>query len=141
MPGSGSEKEQSLLKPSKYLKSVVLLSVLIIGTCITHAQGNKSKDRVGGIRFGAHAAPMMKDGSSPDTSNFLNSFYVGYFRDNKISHILYFDSGLEYFQNGIDYSGDSKRVLHTLSGKTDELGQEYSVICNKSLLRSKFFIS
>ena len=69
MPGSGSVKEQSLLKPSKYLKSVVLL-VLIIGTCITHAQGNKSKDRVGGIRLGARAAPLMKDGSSPDTSSF-----------------------------------------------------------------------
>ena len=70
MPVSGSEKEQSLLKPIKYLKSVVSLLVLIMGTCITHAQGNKSKDRVGGIRLGARAAPLMKDGSSPDTSSF-----------------------------------------------------------------------
>jgi hypothetical protein len=47
--------------------------------------------------------------------NQLNSFYVGFFRDKKISPLLFFGSGLEYFQNGIKYPGDSKRILHTLS--------------------------
>lgn len=92
-----------------------LLSVLIAGTCITHAQDKKSKDKVGGIRFGAHAATMIKDGNSPDTSNYLNSFYVGFFRDNQLTPMLYFGSGLEYFQNGLEYTQNSKRVLHTIS--------------------------
>jgi len=97
----------------------LLLLVLIAGTFITHAQDKKSKDKVGGLRFGAHTATMMKDGSSPDTSNYLNSFYVGFYRDNKIAPMLYFGTGLEYFQNGLDYTKNSKRVLHTISVPLD----------------------
>ncbi len=97
----------------------LLLFVLIAGTFITYAQDKKSKDRVGGIRFGAHTATMVKDGSSPDSSNYLNSFYVGFFRDNQIAPMLYFGSGLEYFQNGLDYTKNSKRVLHTISVPLD----------------------
>ena len=93
--------------------------MLITGIFLTHAQDQKSKDRVGGIRFGAHTATMMKDGDTPDSSNYLNSFYVGFFRDNKLAPMLFFGSGLEYFQNGFEYTRNSKRVLHTVSVPLD----------------------
>ena len=112
-----NEPIDNIITKSQKMKklTLLLLSVLVVGTYVTHAQDKKSGDKVGGIRFGAHAATMVKDGSSPDTSNYLNSFYVGFFRDSKIAAILYFGSGLEYFQNGLDYSTNSKRVLHTIS--------------------------
>lgn len=58
---------------------------------------------------------MVIESSKPDTAKSLNGFYVGFFRDNRLASILYFGSGLEYFQNGLKYTGDSKRILHTLS--------------------------
>ena len=97
----------------------LLIFVLIAGTYFTQAQDKKSKDKVGGIRFGAHAATLVKDGSSPDSSNYMNSFYVGFFRDNKIAPMLFLGSGLEYFQNGFEYTKNSKRVLHTISVPLD----------------------
>lgn len=97
----------------------LLLFVLTAGTVVTHAQDKKSKDKVGGIRAGWHYANMVKDGSKPDTTNNLSSFYVGFFRDNKLARILYFGTGLEYFQNGLEYTDNSKRVLHTLSVPLD----------------------
>ena len=99
--------------------TILLMFVLIVGTYFTQAQDKKSKDKVGGIRFGAHTATMVKDGSSPDSSNYMNSFYIGFYRDNKIAPMLFFGSGLEYFQNGFDYTRDSRRVLHTISVPLD----------------------
>ena len=91
-----------------------LLSALVIGTYGSNAQ-DKDKQKVGGIRAGFQSAYMVEEGSKPDTANSLNSFYVGFFRDKKISPLLFFGSGLEYFQNGMKYPGDTKRVLHTIS--------------------------
>jgi hypothetical protein len=93
----------------------LLVFTMIVGTYFTHAQGEKSNDKVGGIRAGWHYAAMVKDGSKPDTANNLNSFYLGFYRDNRLARIIYFGSGLEYFQNGLKYTDNSKRVLHTLS--------------------------
>jgi len=103
------------------MKKVTFLFVfaIIAGTYLTQAQDKKSKDKVGGIRFGAHTATMMKDGDTPDSSNYLNSFYIGFFRDNKLAPMLFFGSGLEYFQNGFEYTKDSRRVLHTISVPLD----------------------
>ena len=97
----------------------LLLLVLFAGTLIAHAQNEKSNDKVGGIRAGWHYATMVKDGSKPDTANRLNSFYVGFFRDNRLARIIYFGTGLEYFQNGLAYTDNSKRVLHTISVPLD----------------------
>jgi len=95
-------------------KSLFFVLLLLMGTIVTQAQDDK-KEKLFGIRAGWHSATMVEDGSKPDTVNSLNSFYVGVFRDNRISRIFYFGTGLEYFQNGMKYSNSSKRVLHTIS--------------------------
>lgn len=91
-----------------------LLSALLMGIYGSYAQ-DEGTQKVGGIRAGFHSASMVEEGSKPDTANSMNSFYLGFFRDQKISRMLYFSSGLEYFQNGLKYSNNSKRVLHTIS--------------------------
>ena len=94
--------------------SLVLATIFFIGTQIVQAQ-DKDSQKVGGIRAGWHTATLAASGSTPDTVNNLNSFYVGFYRDTKIVPMLHFGSGLEYFQNGMSYTGDGERVLHTLS--------------------------
>ena len=99
-------------------KSLVFILILFIGAYVTQAQ-DKEKEKLFGIRGGFHSASMVVDGSKPDTTNSLNTFYVGFFRDNRISRIFYFGTGLEYFQNGLRYSNSSKRILHTISVPLD----------------------
>lgn len=96
----------------------LLIATLISGLCLIQAQ-DKEGNKVGGIRAGWHSAGLFEDGSKPDTANSLNSFYVGFFRDTKIIPLLHFGSGIEYFQNGMEYSSNTKRVLHTLSVPLD----------------------
>ena len=91
-----------------------LLTILLIGSFTVPAR-DKGTKKIGGIRGGFHSATMVADGSKPDSVNSLNSFYVGIFHDNKIAPILHFGTGLEYFQNGLKYSGNTERKLHTLS--------------------------
>lgn len=96
-------------------KSILFLfTILLFGANFIQAQ-NKDTKKIGGIRGGFHSATMVADGSKPDTVNNLKSFYVGIFRDNKIAPILHFGTGLEYFQNGMKYSRNVERILHTLS--------------------------
>ena len=99
-------------------KSLVIISIILVGSMVIKAQ-EKGKDKVGGIRGGFQSAVMSVNGSKPDTANSLSSFYVGFFRDNRISKIFYFGTGLEYFQNGLSYSNSSKRILHTISVPLD----------------------
>ena len=96
-----------------------LLLTLIIGTYISFAQQGKESEQIGGLRVGFHTAAMALDGSKPDTSKRLNGFYAGFYRDNKLASILLLGTGLEYFQNGIRYSENSKRILHTISIPVD----------------------
>jgi len=74
-----------------------------------------TKSEIGGIRAGFHSAVMVEHGARPDTAQRLSNFYLGFFHDSQISSLFYIGNGLEYFQNGLEYTGDSKRVLHTLS--------------------------
>ena len=99
------------------MKKVSLLSViiLILGVYISHAQEEKSGNKVGGIRAGYHAATLVLSDSDVDTTNLMGGFYVGFFRDNKVASILHVGAGLEYFKNGTEYSENSSRVLHTIS--------------------------
>lgn len=94
-------------------KITLLIFMLFLGVSLSQAQDNKEK--LFGIRGGWQSATMVEDGAKADTVNNLNSFYVGVFRDNRLSKIFYFGTGLEYFQNGTKYSNNSKRVLHTIS--------------------------
>jgi hypothetical protein len=93
----------------------LILIILIMGAYSSQAQDRKSKDRVGGIRAGYHAATLALPESDVDTTNTLGGFYFGIFRDNKVASILSLGTGLEYFRNGTEYSENSSRELHTLS--------------------------
>jgi len=90
----------------------VFLSVFLLSSVL--AQDNEKKT-VSGIRGGWHTATLVKDGAEPYDANNLQSFYVGFFNENKIVPLLHFGKGLEYFQNGLSYSGSGERVLHTIS--------------------------
>ena len=76
---------------------------------------DSDKNSVSGIRGGWHTATLIKDGATPYQANNLNSFYLGFFNDNKIVPMLHFGKGIEYFQNGLSYTANSQRKLHTLS--------------------------
>jgi hypothetical protein len=88
---------------------------MFLSVYISHAQGEKSSNKVGGIRAGYHAATLVLPDNDVDTTNVMGGFYVGFFRDNKVASILHVGTGLEYFQNGTEYSENSSRVLHTIS--------------------------
>lgn len=112
------------------MKKTIITSLLIvlIGSLALHAQDEKEKKN--GIRFGFQTATMVMDGSKPDGTKSLSSFYAGFFRDQKIASILHFGKGIEYFQNGFKYSDKSKRVLHTISIPLDlklKIGPVYAL--------------
>jgi hypothetical protein len=80
------------------MKKVSLVSVIIItfGVCISYAQGEKSSNKVGGIRAGYHAATLAMPDSDVDTTNVMSGFYAGFFRDNKVASILHIGTGLSF---------------------------------------------
>ena len=98
----------------KYLISL-FTCVVILESRTLLAEDKDSKSNKIGIRGGWQMSSMVLDGSKPDTTQYLNSFYVGLFRDNKIASILRFGTGIEYFQNGLKYTSNTKRVAHTIS--------------------------
>ena len=100
-------------------RTFLIITAVLLGMGITQAQDPKEGHKVGGIRAGFHSAGLFEDGSKPDTSSALTSFYVGFFRDTKIIPLLHFGAGLEYFQNGMEYSTNTSRVLHTISVPLD----------------------
>lgn len=71
-------------------------------------------DKIGGIRAGYHSANVYIDGSKVDADP-LNSFYVGYYKNNRIVPVLNWGFGLEYFQNGYKVNDDNKLKLGYLS--------------------------
>jgi hypothetical protein len=99
--------------------ALLCMSTLLLWVCSTQAQDPKESHKVGGIRAGFQAAGLFENGSKPDTSNSLNSFYVGFYRDTRIIPLLHFGAGVEYFQNGMKYSSNTSRVLHTVSVPLD----------------------
>jgi len=100
-------------------KTLVFLLIGILIQGMVYAQDKSPHKKIGGVRLGFHSASMVVEGSKPDTVNNYKSFYVGFFRDNKIAPMLFFGTGLEYFQNGMKYPQNSTRVLHTISVPLD----------------------
>ena len=95
--------------------SFLFTAAMCIGVLALHGQDNKESQKLGGVRAGWHYAFLEEEGAKPDTASALNSFYVGFFRDTRIVPVLHFGSGLEYFQNGMEFPNNSSRVLHTVS--------------------------
>jgi len=108
-----------------------ILLFCFLGTVVLNAQDKeKNKRKVGSIRVGYHSASQVLDGEKPDGSDSHNSFYLGFSRDTKIIPVLWFGSGVEYFQNGVNYSDDTKRLMHTISVPIDlkvKLGPVYAL--------------
>jgi hypothetical protein len=71
--------------------------------------------KIGGIRFGYHTAAMYDNGSKLSGTKNHQSFYLGFFRDNKLIPALHLGTGLEYFQNGYRVDDDNRLVLHYVS--------------------------
>jgi hypothetical protein len=98
----------------------IIMSTLLVGALTAYGQDQgKGGNKVGGIRAGWHYAVLEKEGGKPDTANALNSFYVGFFRSTKLIPLLHFGSGIEYFQNGMSYTNNTDRILHTISVPLD----------------------
>lgn len=71
--------------------------------------------RIGGIRAGYQGSGLFLGNDLYPLSEPYSSFYAGLYRDTRIFAMLHFGSGLEYFQNGLQFTEDNKRVLHYLS--------------------------
>jgi hypothetical protein len=98
-------------------KSILVLSALVfLGAMSLLAQDKKESARkVGTLRLGWHSASQVLDGDKQQGSESHNSIFLGFSRDTKIIPLLWFGSGVEYFQNGLDYTDNTRRVLHTIS--------------------------
>jgi hypothetical protein len=95
--------------------SVLVLSVIFVLIAADLRAQDKGGDRVGGIRFGYHSSNFVKDGNTW-SSDPMQSFYFGFFRDNKIIPLLHLGTGLEYFKNGAKLIGeDIRRDFHYVS--------------------------
>jgi hypothetical protein len=70
-------------------------------------------DKVGGLRFGYHSSNLSKDGTN--WGDPVNSFYLGFTRDNQIIPLLHIGTGLEYFKNGVKLRDGIQRDFHYLS--------------------------
>lgn len=99
------------------LKDIFLAVVTLLVAHTVYAQ-NDFMESVS-IRGGFHSANLVYDGSKPDTTQSLNGFYFGFVKEQKLAEIFYLGTGLEYFQNGIRYSNNSERILHTISIPVD----------------------
>lgn len=89
--------------------------VTIVTTTGLYARDDDSDLRVGGVRAGYQASGLFVGSGMYQGSEAFPSFYAGLFRDTRIFAIMHFGSGLEYFQNGLQFTPDNKRVLHYLS--------------------------
>ena len=99
------------MKQLRILFAVLFMAMLAAPLTAQRDQHN----RVGGIRAGYNGAALVMDGDLYPLSQVHPSFYVGFFRDNKIIPLLHVGTGLEYVQNGMDFNEDNKRVLHYVS--------------------------
>lgn len=91
----------------------LLFSVFLVNSTLAQKTGDKKW--TSGIRGGYHTASFVMDGDKPDDASNLKNFYVGFFNENKIAPLLRLGKGMEYFQNGMRYTGGTERILHTIS--------------------------
>jgi len=90
----------------------LIVAIIIFSSFAANAQEKPEKI---GIRAGYQSSNWF-DTDGAQLGDRLQSFYVGFFKDNKLIPAVHFGIGLEYFQNG--YKGmnsNNKQVLHMLS--------------------------
>jgi len=68
-----------------------------------------------GIRAGYQLASFHVDGSMLKNTDNLNSFYVGVFKENQLIPLLKLGYGLDYMQNGAEYSDYGEYTMNYLS--------------------------
>lgn len=94
---------------------VLVLAVLLAGIS-SYAMAQKDSNEVGkyhvGFKSGWHYANMYRSGSAP--YDYLNSFYIGFFNEGRVSELMSAGASFEYMQNGFWGSNGSFR-MHTLS--------------------------
>lgn len=97
------------------MKKIVALFVfaLFVSSPALLALDKEDGDRVGGIRLGYHSSQFNLNGSFYGEP--MQTFYAGFFRDQKIVPLLHFGSGLEYYKNGVKIDSDNMRELHYLT--------------------------
>jgi hypothetical protein len=94
-------------------KHYLLFSFAAAFSLITADLQAADGDKVGGLRFGYHSSNLAKDGTN--WGDPVNSFYVGFTRDNQIIPLLHIGTGLEYFKNGVNLTDGIQRDFHYLS--------------------------
>lgn len=99
----------------RFYVAIVLIGLVISGLS---AQDEK-QGRIGGIRAGYNGASMYMEDNQYPSSEVHTGFYAGFYRNNKIIPLLYFGTGLEYVQNGVQFDADNKRTMHYLSMPID----------------------
>jgi len=97
------------------MKYIILIAFFLFAGCQLSIAQDADKKQKFGIRAGWHMATLTKEGEKIDTTNQLNSFYVGFSNETKIASLLYWGKGIEYFQNGVEYTENTQRIFHTIS--------------------------
>ena len=95
----------------KNLSSLIAFTLIIaLSPVDIHAADG---DRVGGLRTGYHSAQFNLNGDFVGEP--IQTFYLGFFRDQKVMPVMHFGSGLEYYKNGTRFDSENLRELHYLS--------------------------
>ncbi|MCK5847225.1 MAG: outer membrane beta-barrel protein [Bacteroidales bacterium] len=92
---------------------LLLVSLLVFGLSFNSFAGDKF-----GIRAGWQFSNFHNSSSSPAFTimdEYLNSFYIGIFKEHKIIPLFRLGGGLEYSQIGSAYDSDNLMKLHYLS--------------------------
>ena len=100
------------------MKKIQIISIFIALIFINfNSFSQNDKDKNLGFRGGWQSSNYYENGDSQGADPY-NSFYLGLTRERKIVPLLHFGIGLEYFQNGSNYSllgKDYTFRAHTLS--------------------------
>lgn len=91
-----------------------IFSFVAVAFFVLMAFSAQAGDKIG-VRAGFQMASFHVDGSMLENTDNLNSFYVGVFKENQIIPLLKLGYGLDYMQNGTEYSDYGKYTINYLS--------------------------
>lgn len=96
----------------KKVNIILIISFIFMLAKPSFAQEEKKGQKVGGIRAGWNYSQYFKGGDPLVGTSDYSSFYVGFFRDNRIVPMLHFGTGIEYYQTAALIDDSNKRVFH-----------------------------